>query len=386
MEAQCYTGLQGFPVRVRGWAAFQNRSTLVQPNDIELQFSTSQVPLNYNATTGSFQLQGSSTFFMNGTIFSVVDARLCKIAIEQPNDISVLATAEFHIWGVNRSSPPQLAVLIIPIFTKSVETSAGKAIVDATQGKAIRLIQMVPQGKEVDVLKYTTCLELDDTAQPRIINCAVAYWTKGASITQTMEQSIPKSTSNKYPPFGIPDILFGRKVLTNFQLQADQTKSNRDYLTNGSIRLAYPSKQVFDATSQDFQTSFRLIQSFTQESRSMGQNTSSLKCVAIQPSRDIQDGKLMIDPSSGVRLDETVSEANQEAKLNPEQVNASIGAGDIWMTVVTILGIFVGITAIAALLYIVHKFLLNRSSQGLQPVPPELACHLAGIQKFVGPQ
>jgi hypothetical protein len=386
MEAQCYPGLQGFPVRVRGWAAFQNRSTLVQPNDIQLQFSTSQVPLNYDKQSGSFQLQGSSTFFMNGTYFSVVDARLCTIAIEQPNDISVQATAEFHIWGVNRSSPPQLAVLIIPMFTKSVETSAGKAIVDATQGKAIRLIQMVPQGKEVDVLKYTTCLELDDTAQPRIINCAVAYWTKGVSITQQMEQSIPKSTSNTYPPFGIPDILFGRKVLTNFQLQADQTKSNREYLLNGSIRLAYPSRQVIDATSQDFQTSFRLIQSFTQESRSMGQNTSSLKCVAIQPSRDIQNGTLLIDPASGVRLDETVNQANQEAKLNPEKVDATIGAGDIWMTVVTVLGIFFGITAVAGLIYIAHKFLLNRSSQGLPPVPPELASHLAGIEKIITTQ
>lgn len=386
MEGLCYPGLQGFPVRVRGWSAFQNRAALVQLNDIQLQFSTSQVPLNYDVQTGSFNLQGSSTFFMNGTYYTVVDARLCAAQTEQPNDFSEQAIAEFHIWGVNRSSDLQIAVCVIPIQRKSTESAAGKAIVDATRGVPVRLIQMVPQGKDVSILKYTTCFELDNSARTRVVNCAVAYWTKGASITQAMEQSIPKQSSKSFAPFGIPDILNGQKTLTNFQLGADQTKANREYLTNGSIRLVYPSRQVFDATSTDFQTFFRLIESFTQPSKSVGQDTSALKCVAIQPSRDIQNGKLLIDPSSGVRLDETVAESNQEAKLNPERVDASIGAGDIWMTVVTILGIFVGITAIAGCIYLAHKYLLNRSSQGVPPVPPELASHLAGIQKIVGTQ
>ncbi len=369
MGDTCLPGLQGFPVQITGWSSLTDKSNIVIPNDIQLQFSPANVPMTFDAQTGIISTNGTSTFFMSGTQYNVRAIRLSQAKQEGLANFSGSPLAEFQIWGTPSATSQTntaLAVLVIPVIQRPTENSAGQAIVDAVTVKAVQLSRCIPQGDGVDVVKYVTCVETENNSR---INIAVAYWASGAAITQSMNSSIPTGTRRP----GIPDIL-GVRMLSSFTQLSDEarTKTNRTYNRMAGINEPYSSMVTVSATSPEFQSGFRLIRNFSQQSRSGAQDTTGYKCIAIDRRRDIKDGKLLIDPKTGIRMDEEIQKAAEIQNEATSRAQPKIGAGDIWITVCIVIGSFLGLTLAFAVLYGIFHFFLQRKYLGYEPLAENL--------------
>jgi hypothetical protein len=356
MGDTCLPGLQGFPVQITGWSGYAEKSNLVIPNDIHLQFGPSKIPLTLNKSTGELINYGQSTFFMNGTQYNVRVVRVSAAKQEGIGNFSGAPVAEFQIWGIPAGNPNgNLAVFIIPIIQKPAENPAGSKLISAIAGNPVQLVDCIPSGPGTDIVKYTTCIETDKSST---VTVSAAYWSNGVAITQQMARSLPQPL----PPAGIPNA-FGFRVLSSFVQFADekQTKGQRKYTDVQNILQPYASTVLLSVGSAEFKNGFRLIQNFEIKKTTAEQDLSAYKCIAIDRSRDIKNGKLLVDPSSGRRLDDEVATAEKQEKDALEKPDVS-KARSIWITVCIILGTILGIAVLAGILWGISTFFLNKQS------------------------
>jgi hypothetical protein len=381
MGDTCLPGLQGFPIQITGWSGLTDKSTITVPNDIQLQFSPAEVPMSFDRQTGALTTNGTSTFFTGGTQYNVRVVRLSQSRQEGIANFSGNPVAEFQIWGTptatNIAAKSDLAVFIIPVIQKPTENSAGQAITDAVTGNSVKLIRTIPEGAGTDVVKYTTCVETD---RQGTVNISVAYWSNGAEITADMVRRIvPAGTT--LAPAGIPDIL-GFKLLSSFTQYSDEarTKGNRVYNQEAGINQPYSSMITLSATSPEFQTGFRLIRNFDQKKVS-SRDTSAYKCVAIDRGRDIKNGQLLIDPKTGERMDTELQQADAIQQDTLSGPKPTIGAGEIWIKVCIVVGVILGITLLAVLIYGIHYVITTDKTLGISPKPPAIAQALSVLEK-----
>jgi hypothetical protein len=376
MGDTCLPGLQGFPVQITGWSGLTDKVPLVTPNDIQLQFSPSDAVRQFNRTTGEIQQHGNSTFFMNGIQFTVRQVRLCRPKQEGLASVSGNPVAEFQIWGFPAgtvNSVLELAVLVVPVFQNPRDTVAGNNIVAAATGYGARLESCIPTGAEV--VKYTTCIE---TSTNSTVKISIAYWTSGAQITQTTFQTLPTTL----PPAGIPDI-FGFRVLSSFVQFADEkkTKGQRQYQDIQSVLQPYTNSVLLSTATPEFRNAFRIIQNFQNVQKGGNKrDISSYKCVAINRERDIGDGKLLIDPSTGRRMDEEVQvAAEQKQEALGKDVPPGASARSIWMTVCIVLGVILGLGILFGIVYMISTHVLTREGAGIPPINAQTAATMAAM-------
>jgi hypothetical protein len=363
MGDTCLPGLQGFPVQITGWSGYSDKTNIITPNDIQLQFSPSKVPLSINKITGEITNHGHSTFFMNGVQYNVRIVRISAAKQEGLGNFSGASVAEFQIWGNTAGNQNGLAVLIIPLVQKPSENSAGSKIISAIAGNAIPLLDCIPTGPGTEIVKYTTCVETDKSST---VNISVAYWANGAAITQQMANTLPKPL----PPAGIPNS-FGFRVLSSYVQFADekQTKGQRKYSDIHSVLQPYASSVVLSVATPEFKNGFRVIQNFEIKKKTAEQELSAYKCIAIDRGRDIKDGKLIIDPSTGERLDKEVEKADVQRAETLEKGGVS-KARSIWITVCIILGTILGLAVLAGIVWGVSTLFLNKHSLGQPEIGP----------------
>jgi hypothetical protein len=364
MGDTCLPGLQGFPVQITGWSGYSEKTSIVTPNDIQLQFSPSKVPLQFNKTTGEITNHGHSTFFMNGVQYNVRVVRVSSPKQEGLGNFSGAPVAEFQIWGnTAENQNAGVAVLVIPLLQKPAENTAGSKILSAVAGNPVPLLDCIPTGSGTDIVKYTTCVETDKSST---VTISVAYWLNGAAITQQMAKTLPQPL----PPAGIPNA-FGFRVLSSYVQFADekQTKGQRNYSDIQNVLQPYASSVVLSVASAEFKNGFRLIQNFEVKKKTAEQDLSAYKCIAIDRGRDIKGGKLLIDPSTGERLDKEVEKADALRAESLEKGDVS-KARSIWITVCIILGTILGLAILAVIIWGISTFFLNKHSLGQPEIGP----------------
>ena len=365
----CLPGLQGFPVQITGWSGITDKIPFIIPNDIQIQFSPSETPMAFDKNTGELALSGSNTFFMNGTQFNVRTVKLSASKQEGLNNFSGDSLAEFQIWGVPTatSSKSEISVLIIPIYKKPAENQFGNKIWSAIIGKPTRLIDCIPYGSGTEIVKYTTCIETD---QNKTININVAYWSSGAIVNEDISRTLNTISLKS----GIPNV-FGFRVLTTFVQYADekQTKGKRGYSIENGLLQPYKSSVVLSVASSEFKNAFRIISNFDlKKTMSNLQDTSSYKCVAIDRSRDIKDGKLLIDPKTGNRLDDEIKVAEDQQKGVLETETPTTSVRNIWITICIILGVMLGIGLIAVISILSSQYIFNKKTIDYLPNIPAI--------------
>jgi hypothetical protein len=324
----------------------------------------------YTKESGSFTIPGQNTFFMGGVQYSVVVARICTWKQQGLSSKSSDPIAELYIWGIPTATTQKktIAAFIIPIFQDVVQSTAGDSLITALKGEAVSLDGFIPGGKSVQVMRYTSCIETDIDFT---LSIDVAYWSAGLTIKQDNVKLIPMPLA----PFGIPRVS-DYKVLTSFSLTATG-KGDRIYTVKNSIMTPY-SNPILTVASPDFRNGFRLIDGFIGfDGHSVNQDTSAYKCVAIDRNRDIKNGKLLIDPSTGKKLSDVNDDANtveNEGSLG----NTSAKPGNVMEYMAIAIGTILGLFLLCLAAYYMYKFLVDRQSQGLDPVsgpvclPPEL--------------
>lgn len=363
MGDTCLPGLQGYPVQVDGWTGYTEKDQLVTQNDISLQFGPNEVPLRYDQASGMFNLVGNHTFLMGGVQYAVVALRLARPKQEGLKNVSTDPIAEFTIWGKatpNQRWTAEIGALVIPVFLGAEATPAGNSIYNMARGDATKLIRCIPTGQGTQVIRYMTCVEDDKNQTTKI---AVAYWSNGVKIKQDQRNLLPQTLA----PWGIPP-LFGRKFLTTFSLTA-KGKTNRQYIEQDGMLKPYQANLALGVATNEFKNGFRLINNFTQ-TQETAKELNAYKCVAITPSRDIKDGKLMLDPATGRRFDEEIAAAN--AANQGAEIQQGFAPGKLFMTVCIVIGVLVGLGILAGILMAISQFLFTRKSADLPPVSKEV--------------
>lgn len=351
MNNVCLPGLQGFPVQVSGWSSLTEKSQLVMPNDIHLQFSPSETPMKYFPERGgTFSINGTNTFFISGNQYDVFTVRLTKPNQEGLQSFSGNAVAEFQIWGQKKSAESEFAVLVIPIYYKPIESQSGAAILRAVSGESSRIIDCIPESNEI--VRYKTCVENDSKTIPMVF-IEVAYWSTGLFVRQTDFSKIFPQLANP----GFP-LRYGIKLLTSFTQLSDAnlTKSDRKYEVIPYTSIPYKKLVSLSATSKEFQNAFRIIKDFTKE-----KEDSEPKYIPINTETDIKDGMLMVDLSTGKRLSaediEETQQITQKQSANKEEVQIQIQNVNYGLVLfLKIVGFIIGISLLVVILRIFQKF------------------------------
>jgi hypothetical protein len=385
MTDTCFPGLQGFPIQISGWTSEveSEREKFKIPSDISLQFSPSRVPMNYFQDQGTFQLQGDNTFFMGGTQFNV---RLARITTPKQEGLSMTRTTtpymELHIWGVPSTTAieqKQLAVLIIPVWEGPLSTEAGQALQNARNGQNASLESFIPQGIDVyknpaAIMRYTSCIETDTVG---IMNITIAYWMNGMVIKQ---DELLKAFVRPLPIYGIPQFA-GYKFLTRYEL-TERGKGNRSFDVEKGICIPYHTTVVLSVATPEVRNGFRYIESFqnTKTARTISTDVSAMKCIKVNRKRDIKDGKLLIDPATGQRLEEEMKEA--DAAEGVDIVQTSVSVRKIMQTVFIIIGVIVGCSLLGFVLYLIYYNFVTRKSLG----EPPIADNIEELAAALGPQ
>jgi len=378
----CLPGFQGFPIQFTNWASL-DKASITEANDIKLQFSPSEVPATYVKESGLLNLNGGmNTFFMGGTIYTVQAARFSKPKQEGISDFSNnTIRAEFQLWGTaspNAGNVPDLAVLVIPLKMDPVDTSAGTAILHLVSGKAVPLLATIPQGKGTDLIRYSTCVETNNTEKgsKKTIRIAVAYWTSGAKYTQEqgvlVDARLGKGVT--LAPNGVPNIL-GYSLLSSFNTEVlesgEKRKVDRQYHTKKDVLQPYTPTLPMDLTSIQKKDGVFLIKDF-QLKKEISNSTSNYKCVAIKPSRDIVNGQLQIDPSTGKRLDQELADSEEQTNETLPENSSSSAATASFMSILIGIGIFLGVTILAGLLVMIGTWTFTRKSNNVPPVAKQI--------------
>ena len=372
----CLPGFQGFPIQFTNWASL-DKASITEANDIKLQFSPSEVPATYVKESGILTLNGGmNSFFMGGTVYTIQVGRFSKPKQEGISDFSnPTIVAEFQLWGTPSSSTsrnvPDLAVLVIPLKMDPVDTPAGSSILNLISGKPVQLLNTIPQGRGTDVIRYSTCVETNDTGagSKKTIRIAVAYWTAGAKYTQ--EQGVlvdARLGSSPFAPNGVPNIL-GYSLLssytTNVLEDGSNQKADRQYKIKKDVLQPYTPTTPKDLTTIQKKDGIFLIKDF-HLTKELSNSTSNYKCVAIKPSRDIVNGQLQIDPSTGKRLDQELADSEEQTTASlPEKPTST--AIDALMYILIGIGVLLGVGILASILVFVGTWTFTRKSNNLEP-------------------
>jgi hypothetical protein len=386
MSNTCLPGLQGFPIQISGWTseAESEREKFKIPNDISLQFSPSAVPMNYLSDQGTFQLQGTNTFFMGGTQFSV---RVVRLSVSKQEGLSLNRTTmpymELHIWGVpvhTATNQNQIALLCIPVWEGPMSTPAGTALLNAKRGNATTLEAFIPTGTDLykfpaDIMRYTTCVETDG---PKSMNIVVAYWMNGMTIIQ---DELNKTFPRPLPLFGIP-LLSSYKFLTSYE-RTESGKGNRRYDMERGMSIPYSTSVVLSVATPEVRNGFRYISNFvnTQTARSRGlPSAQGMKCIKIDRKRDIKNGKLIIDPATGERLEDMDKEAEDASGIDVPSTSTPIRK--VMEIVFIVIGVILGCSMLGFVLYLIYYNFVTRKSLGEVPTPD----NIEELAAALGPQ
>ena len=371
---QCPIGNRGFPIILNGVTATTSYTT--QPNDVVLQFGKN-APISYTRNTGTFDLQGSHTFFLGGTQFRVHTIKISSPGSTNYGYATTSIEGELQLWGtpsVAGLANTDLAVLIIPFYSipSSFAERTSKEWVNLVEYIGIRVAtdfsNVIPSNKEV--IRYNTCVE-HSNSDGSIVNStiAVAFWRNGYGI-KAGDTIFVQNT----PEFGIPLALTGNRKLfssvsegVGANNQPVRTLSGNQGAVSAGRITSTPYSLSISASSSDFTQRIRLC---IYDGASSGSRSvpTDYKCVAIDRQKDIVNGRIMIDPSTGKRLEESLTEdSTREAQLSITEA-PTMNSGDVEVILTSVFGFILGTCILAIVLYLISSYMTVPTDKQVQEI------------------
>ena len=184
-------------------------------------------------------------------------------------------------------------------------------------------------------------------------------------LTQAQQTILPTSLKDK----GIPQIVFpNMKVYT--VVNNDNTLVYQAPL-NGVFNVYLASE--IPATTNVFSSSFLYIDNFQKGEPSKKDDlyTNTFRCMNIDRNKDIVDGKIYVDPSTGQRMDDELKAAEEELKASLNSGEEPGIAPSRYIPIV--IALIIAPIALGLILYILWK-IFGRNSDGasMGPVVPDI--------------
>ncbi len=366
----CIGGIQGFPVNLSGLTSAL-KEDVKQYNDVFLQFKDTPSTWTYNTTNGTSDgtftvpnVFNSDTFFICATQFLVKAIRLSKPCHEGFTESGQTLMGELQIWGTPTSGGAQQSdagVLAIPIIRATKSNIAGNIFYNIYKNKK-GILNDIFYKDNLQLLRYTTCISVQSIAQTPVASTksiSVAYFLPGLLLTQTQINIFPNA-GNALKEKGIPQNIFENfKVYTTINNDKTIVYSGPQ---NGIFQVYFGSS--INANTDDFKK-FVYATDFKKGEPSKKDDlyTNTFRCMNIDRNKDIVDGKIYVDPSTGKRMDDELKAAEEELKASTNSGEEPGIAPSRYIPI--ILAMIVAPIAFGLLMYLLWKF-FGRASDGSQ--------------------
>lgn len=354
----CLEGNCGFPVVVSGLSSATVRKN---PNDITLQFNKIG-SVSFDNTSQTIQLSdpSSQSFFIGGNQYLLNTIRICQAT---PNGLepsqTVLPELELQFWGTppaNAVNHGKIAVLIIPIYANATGNIYATNLINILNGNNKDLISVFPEN--TSVIRYETCIEYGEGSykNKKII---VGYWQSGITF------SFPLSKRD-YLANGIPKVLIENQstysAFTQTGAKGTKTFDKKDQVDNAVSSLSYTT--TVTASTTDFTKRFSKMTYTIGITSSTRKAPQALKCKAIDRSKDIKNGMLIIDPSTGELLTDIEDEQAKKDAQFASIPSSTITGGDVqkWLSIT--LGTLGGTILLALAIWAIMHFTAGQTEAG----------------------
>ena len=343
-EGFCLTGNCGFPVVVSG---LSSATIPQQANDISFQFSSVQI--TFDNVTQVLHIPDSQSFFIGGSSFMLNTVRIC---IATPNGLEPnqgnLPSIELQFWGTpsaNAITNTQAAVLIIPMYGNVTGNAAATNLMTLLGGGAQSLSSVFPE--QDTVIRYTTCIEYRDvnnTSSYKNKTIAVAYWQNGMRFNFEVD-------SRGFLANGIPLNITEQQNTYSVNDTTQVVKTISTPIVNAISSVPYTT--TVSAGNVEFSSRFTQM-TYSTATASIKKTPKQLKCIAIDRSKDIVNGLLVVDPSTGELLTtEDASGVDAQFAVIP---SSTISGGDVQRWLAIGLGTLGGTILLAFVVWVIMRF------------------------------
>jgi len=264
---------------------------------------------------GPLSAASSTTLRLQGNSYSLSQIQLCEpqhkslLPASQQRDCSGELVLSFK---AQTDRAENYIFLCVPLLVKA--TAKPSAFLEALRvgrldGKPTSLLTTLPS--DMHYISYSTCLRRIENNQTTIKQARVLVFTEGllypnANLTELARRRHGPGT--RYPA-----------VLPSIQLP--------DFLVNRS-----ESSLTTITTEVNYKALLRYSQYFPtnrpDSSRFRTDRLESYKCVPLEPSQNVKDGKIIVDTESGELLSQVMEDAKlgnvRESKLTPATVEKMI--------------------------------------------------------------
>ncbi len=258
----------------------------------------------------------TTTLRLNGNSFNLI-----SVQISTPNHSTLLPQDKqkdcsgeivMAFKATNNISESYL-FLCVPILTRS--TSSPSVYLEALRlgrldGKPTSLLSVLPSDKHY--ISYSTCLQRRDKTGTFAKQARVFVFTEGLLYPAVNFAEIVKKSTNTNPRYlpsvALPDGLMDKSQAILFSI----------------------------TTEADYKSLLRYSQYYSQGQPDSSQyredNLDSYKCVPLEPSRNIKDGKIIVDTDSGELLSQVVKEeetgkVTKGSRISPATIEKLIALG-----------------------------------------------------------
>jgi hypothetical protein len=285
------------------------------------------------ANLGYLEYMGSepstTTLRFNGNTFTLISVQLCTPQHQTllPQDKQRDCSGELVMGFKTQSSVLESYIfLCVPIVTRpttklSVYLEALR--LDRLDGQPTSLLTVLPPSDQ-HYISYSTCLQRAEQTSTTIKQARVIVFTEGLNYPAANFEEIARKVRSP-PPSGrifLPTIQLPDGLADKTEAMLFSISTETDYKALLRYSQYYPQGQPDSSTTRE-------------------DNLNSYKCVPLDPSQNIKDGKIVVNTENGELLSQVLSEKEEEGKVKQSRITPAMIQRIIAIGLAIILIIFV---------------------------------------------
>lgn len=258
----------------------------------------------------------TTTLRMNGNSFGLISVQICSpqhqslLIREKQGDCSGEIVIGFKAQNTLSESYLFLCIPILQRFSSSLPSYLEALRLGRLDGKPTSLLTVFPEDKHY--ISYSTCLQRRESSGTSTKQARVFVFTEGLPYPRANLQEIlqklrapPPSGRVFFPTIQMPDGLLDKSQAMLFSISTEV-----DYKSLLRYSQYYP-------------------QGLRDSSKYREDNLNSYKCVPLEPSQNIKDGKIIVDTESGELLSQVVQDKEgpvqaKQSKISPAMIEKLI--------------------------------------------------------------
>jgi hypothetical protein len=261
----------------------------------------------------------TTTLRLNGNSFGLISVQLCSpqhttlLPREKQSDCSGELVMGFRAQNTISESYLFLCVPILTRATQTLSTYLEALRMGQLDGKPTSLLSLLPP-TDKHYVSYSTCLQRREQSSTSTQQVRVFVFTEGLAYPNGNFQEILNKLQSPRPS--------GRILLPAIQLP--------DGLVDKSQAMLFSI-----ATETDYKSLLRYSQydpnGVPDSSRYREDSLNSYKCVPLEPSQNIKDGKIIVDTENGELLSQVLKDKQdsgpaKRSKISPAMIEKIVAA------------------------------------------------------------